>query len=125
VGPTGGHPGAAEEDQLMNEDAEAIRRMLEAEKTRGRSSAEAAGIALYVGIAGRRSEILSEETRQDADAVILRWLRAEAGDESAAHELVVRQFAECLIEHIDNYAPEHPQLKVERALREWREERQA
>jgi hypothetical protein len=104
----------------MNVKADAIRQVLEAERAKGRSSFEAAGIGLWLGNEQHRQELLSEQTRQEAEDVILEWLKAEAGDEPAAQELVARQLAQYLGEHIDIGVPDPPDLKVEAALGEWR-----
>ena len=106
----------------MNVDAEAVRRMLEADKAKGRSNVEAAGIALWLNEQRPRQELLSQETRREAEEVILDWLGDEAGSEtSGAQALVAGQLARFLGEHI-RYRSEPPDLKIEAALRRWREE---
>ena len=106
----------------MSVDAETVRRMLEADKVKGRSAIEAAGIALWLNEQRPRQELLSEETRREAEEVILGWLGDDAGSEmSSAQALLARQLAQFLEEHI-RYRSEPPDLKIEGALRHWREE---
>jgi hypothetical protein len=106
----------------MNLDAEALRRMLEADKAKGRSDVEAAGIALWLNEQPPRRELLSQEARREAEEVILGWLGDEAGSEtSGAQALLAGQLALFLAEHI-RYRSEPPDLKIEAAIRRWREE---
>ena len=53
----------------MSVDAEAVRRMLEVDKAKGRSNVEAAGIALWLNEQRPRQELLSHETRREAEEV--------------------------------------------------------
>ena len=106
----------------MSVDAEAVRRMLEADKAKGRSSVEAAGIALWLNEQRPRQELSSQETRREAEEVILGWLDDDVGsDTSGSQALVAGQLARFLGEHI-RYRSEPPDLKIEAAIHRWREE---
>jgi hypothetical protein len=115
----------------MNEDARTIRRMLEEAMAKGRSNVETAGVALWLDNERERQGLLSEQTRQDAEEVILGWLRADAGDRLGMHEFVARELADYLTAHVDfgvaeplDVKVEVADLMVEAALQRWREERQ-
>ena len=107
----------------MNVDAEAaVRRSLEADKAKGRSNVEAAGIALWLDQERHRQGLLSEETRREAEGVILGWLGDDAGSESSgAQALAAGQLARFLGEHV-RYRSEPPELKIDSVLARWREE---
>jgi hypothetical protein len=106
----------------MNVDAEAVlRRNLETERAKGRSKVEAAGIALWLDDERHRQGLLSEESRREAQEVILGWLGDDAGESSDTQALVAGQLARFLGEHI-RYRSEPPELKIETALGRWRDE---
>jgi hypothetical protein len=122
-GPAGGDRRAAWE-VAINVEAETVHQMLEGEKAKGRSNVEAAGIALWLKNEQHRRELLSDQTRREAEGVILDWLRSDAGEESSAgRELAARQLAQFLSEHVDIAVAEPPDIKVEPALRRWRQAR--
>jgi hypothetical protein len=108
---------------MMNVNPEAIHRMLEAEKAKGRSNVEAAGLALWLRNQEQSRGILSEQTRQEAEGVILDWLAADVGEpreEAGVYITAAEHFAGFLGENVDIDVPELSDVKIERALRGWR-----
>jgi hypothetical protein len=108
---------------MMNVNPEVIHRMLEAEKAKGRSNVEAAGLALWLRNEEHARGILSEQTRQEAVGVILDWLAADVGEpreEASVYITAAEHFAGFLRENVDIDVPEFPDAKIGRALREWR-----
>ena len=98
-----------------------VRRVLEQEKAKGRSSAEAAGIVFWDLSEQQRQGIIAN--RQEAEATVFDWLRADVGERAPAHELLARDLAAYLSANVDVRAPELPEVKIESGLRAWRHER--
>jgi hypothetical protein len=108
---------------MTNVNPDVIRRMLEAEKAKGRSNVEAAGLALWLTNEEQARGILSEQTRQEAEEVILDWLAdvGESPDEAHVYIMAAKQLARFLSENVEIELPEPSDLKVERALHRWEE----
>ena len=72
-----------------------------------------------------RQGLLSEQTRHEAEEVILEWLRDETQDRVGAHELAALALADYLTDHIDVSEPDRLDVHVAECLQSWRAERQA